>query len=197
MPTSNTVFAQLGLASVALLAAASTQAAASTYIIDSSHTYPSFEADHGGLSLWRGKFNKTEGSITLDKAQKTGTVDLTIDPKSMDFGFNKMNEEATGSKMLDADKYPTIRYVGKSMRFEGGQPVEVQGELTMKGVTKPVNLTIKQFKCEQHRFVKREVCGADAEAVINRADFGVDYALNYGFDPKVKILISVEAIVKE
>lgn len=165
-----------------------------TYMIDPGHTYPSFEADHRGLSLWRGKFNKTTGQITLDRAAETGTVDLTIEAASMDFGHNKMNEEAIGPKMLDSEQFPEIRYVGKSMKFTNGQPVEVVGELTLKGVTKPVNLTINKFHCDMHPFVKREVCGADARAQINRSDFGIDYAVDKGFDPKVNVLISVEAI---
>ncbi|MDX1669558.1 MAG: YceI family protein, partial [Limnobacter sp.] len=171
--------------------------AATTYVIDPSHTYPSFEADHGGISYWRGKFNKTTGEVVLDRANETGTVNLTIDAASMDFGHNKMNEEAIGPKMLDTEQFPTITYVGKSMKFENGQPVEVVGELTMKGVTKPVNLTINKFKCKPHPFVKREVCGADAQTQINRSDFGVDYAVDMGFDPMVNVLISIEAIKQE
>lgn len=186
----------LSLAGLCSAVAASQPAFAQedVYMIDPGHTYPSFEADHRGLSLWRGKFNKTGGQITLDRTKETGTVDLTIDAASMDFGHNKMNEEAIGPKMLDAEQYPEIRYVGHAMKFEKGQPVEVVGELTLKGVTKPVNLTINQFKCDIHPFVKREVCGADARAEIDRGDFGIDYAVDKGFDPKVNVLISVEAI---
>ncbi len=168
------------------------------YVIDPGHTYPSFEADHGGgLSLWRGKFNKSKGMVTLDREAKTGTVDLQIETASMDFGHDKMNAEALSDKMLNAEKFPVITYKGKSMRFEGETPVEVMGELTMKGVTKPVNLKLTAFKCKPHPFVKREVCGANGEASFNRGDFGVDYALDKGFFPDVKILISVEAIKQE
>lgn len=168
------------------------------YVIDPGHTYPSFEADHGGgLSLWRGKFNKSKGMVTLDREAKTGTVDLQIETASMDFGHDKMNAEAISDKMLNAEKFPVITYKGKSMRFEGDTPVEVVGELTLKGVTKPVNLKLTSFKCKPHPFVKREVCGANGEATFNRGDFGVDYALDKGFFPDVKILISVEAIKQE
>lgn len=189
---------RLGLGfSVGLLASAGpiqVTAAEDTYVIDPSHTYPSFEADHRGLSLWRGKFNKTSGKITLDRTNQTGTVDLTIEAASMDFGYDKMNEKAIGPKILDAQQYPDIRYAGKAMTFKNGKPIEVLGELTLKGVTKPVNLKIEHFHCDLHPFVKREVCGANARAEINRSDFGVDYAVDMGFDPKVNILISVEAI---
>lgn len=173
------------------------QAAPATYMIDPGHTYPSFEADHRGLSLWRGKFNKTTGTITLDRENQTGTVDLVIEAASMDFGHNKMNSEAIGPKMLDAEAYPEILYKGSSMKFKDGKPVAVVGELTMKGVTKPVDLTINHFNCSMHPYLKREVCGADARATLNRSDFGVDYATDKGFDPKVNVLISVEAVIQE
>lgn len=171
--------------------------AETTYVIDPGHTYPSFEADHMGLSLWRGKFNETKGTIVLDHEQQTGRVELVIQADSMDFGHNKMNEKAIGPKMLDSEQYPEIRYVGHTIEFENNEPVKVLGDLTMKGITKPVNLTIDRFNCKMHPFAKRQACGATAEGQLNRVDFGVDYAVDMGFDPMVKVLISVEAIKKE
>jgi polyisoprenoid-binding protein YceI len=182
--------------SLALLAAvcASSAFAADTYKIDSSHTYPSFEADHfGGLSVWRGKFNKTEGSIVVDRAAKTGSVDIVIDTTTIDFGNEKLNEHAKKPEMFDAAKFPTATYQGKLV-FNGDNPASVNGELTLHGVTKPVTLTINKFKCIQHPMLKREVCGADASATFNRSDFGVAYGTQMGFNPEVKLAIQVEAV---
>jgi polyisoprenoid-binding protein YceI len=182
------------LALLAVAFASSTAFAADTYKIDSNHTYPSFEADHfGGLSNWRGKFEKTEGTIVVDRANKTGTVDITIDANSLDFGHAKMNEHAKGPDMFDVAKYPNATYKGKIV-FKGDAPSTVDGELTLHGVTKPVTLHINQFKCMQHPMLKREVCGADASATFNRADFGVDYGVKMGFKPEVKLAIQVEAV---
>jgi polyisoprenoid-binding protein YceI len=182
------------LALLAVAFASSAAFAADTYKIDSNHTYPSFEADHfGGLSNWRGKFDKTEGSIVVDRANKTGTVDITIDANSLDFGHAKMNEHAKGPDMFDVAKYPNATYKGKIV-FKGDAPSTVDGELTLHGVTKPVTLHINQFKCMQHPMLKREVCGADASATFNRADFGVDYGVKMGFKPEVKLAIQVEAV---
>ncbi|GAA5016716.1 polyisoprenoid-binding protein [Massilia sp. JS1662] len=182
------------LALLAVAFASSTAFAADTYKIDSNHTYPSFEADHfGGLSNWRGKFEKTEGTIVVDRAAKTGTVDITIDANSLDFGHAKMNEHAKGADMFDVAKYPTANYKGKIV-FKGDVPASVNGELTLHGVTKPVTLQINSFKCIQHPMLKREVCGADASATFNRADFGVDYGIKMGFKPEVKLAIQVEAV---
>ena len=182
-------------AAFAALAATGTAFAADTYTIEPNHTFPSFEADHmGGLSVWRGKFTKTSGSITLDRAAKTGSVDIVIDASTLDFGHEKMNEHAKGPDMFDVAKFPTATYKSKSITFKGNVPAEVNGELTLHGVTKPVKLTINQFKCIQHPMFKREACGADASATFNRADFGIDYAVQMGFNPTVKLAIQVEAL---
>jgi polyisoprenoid-binding protein YceI len=182
------------LALLAAIFASSTAFAAEIYKIDPGHTYPSFEADHfGGLSNWRGKFDKSDGTIVLDRAAKTGTVDIVIDANSLDFGLAKMNEHAKGPDMFDVAKYPNATYKGKLV-FKGDVPTAVDGELTLHGVTKPVTLQINQFKCIQHPMLKKEVCGADASATFNRADFGVDYGVKMGFKPEVKLNIQVEAV---
>lgn len=176
-----------------LLAASATSAIAATYNIDPTHTYPSFEADHMGLSVWRGKFDKTSGTVTLDAAAKTGALDIKIDPASIDFGFDKMNTHAKGVDMFNVEKFPTITYTSKSFKFEGDKLVAVDGELTMLGVTKPVALKVNKFKCIIHPRLKREVCGADASAEFKRSDFGLNYGLP-NFSPEVKLAIQIEAI---
>lgn len=165
------------------------------YKLDPSHSFPSFEADHmGGLSVWRGKFNQTEGQVVYDKTAKTGTVEVSVKTESIDFGFDKMNEHALKQELFDVAKYPTAVFKGK-LQFTAAVPTEVVGQLTLKGVTKPLTLKINSFKCMQHPMLKREVCGADAEASFNRADFGLDYGVKYGFNMAVKLRIQVEAMV--
>jgi len=183
---------------IALLLAASTGAAiaADTYNIDPSHTYPSFEADHMGLSVWRGKFDKSSGTITLDRAAKSGSLDITIDASSIDFGMPKLNEHAKTADMFNVEKFPTMSYKSKSFKFNGEQLVEVDGELTMLGVTKPVKLMVDKFKCIMNPRLKREVCGADATAEFKRSDFGLNFGLP-AFSPEVKLAIQVEAIKTE
>lgn len=182
------------LALFCLLAASVTAASAQTYNIEPGHTYPSFEADHMGISFWRGKFNKTSGTVTLDRAAKTGTLDIAIEASSIDFGHDKMNEHARSKDMFNVEQFPTITYKSKTIKYKGDAPAEVDGELTLLGVTKPVKLSIDKFKCIQHPMLKREVCGANATATFNRSDFGLNYALNYGFSPEVKLAIQVEAL---
>ena len=181
------------LASMAALLGAGAYAAPVTYTLDPNHTYPSFEADHfGGLSVWRGKFNSSSGKVVLDKDAKAGSIDVTVDMSSINFGMPKLDEHAKSAEIFDVAKFPTATYSGKFTRFNGAAPTEAQGTLTMHGVTKPVTLVIDAFKCMQSPMTKKEVCGADANATINRADFGVNFGDKYGFKQEVKLQIQVE-----
>jgi polyisoprenoid-binding protein YceI len=179
---------------VALIAASAASAfAADTYTIEPNHTFPSFEADHMGISILRGKFTKTSGTIVLDRAAKTGSVDITIDANSLDFGHEKLNTHAKTADMFDVAQFPTATYKSNSITFKNGVPASVKGELTLHGVTKPVTLAINKFKCIEHPMLKREVCGADASATFSRADFGISYGLPR-FSPEVKLAIEIEAV---
>lgn len=180
------------------LAAGATSAAPVTYNIDPGHTFPSFEADHmGGLSTFRGKFNSSSGTVTLDKEAKTGTVDIKIETASIDFGHDKLNAHARNSDLFDVEKYPTARYTGKLVKFKKGTPTEVDGTLELRGVSKPVKLKINKFTCKPHPMLKREVCGADASGSFKRDDFGIDYGKQMGFDMNVNLIIQVEALKAE
>lgn len=180
------------IGAVLALAAASAHAAPVVYTLDPSHTYPSFEAPHMGISLWRGKFNQSSGQVTLDREARTGTVEIQIDAASLDFGHEKMNEHAREADFFNVAQFPQITYRGP-IQFRKGEPSAVAGELTLLGVTRPVTLKINSFKCITHPFFKKEVCGADAQAEFNRADFGMDkYADGEG--GKVRLAIQVEAL---
>ena len=187
-----TVFAAAALAAALVTPAF---AAPVTYNLDPTHTYPSFETDHfGGVSVWRGKFTKSSGTVVLDRAAKTGTVDVTIDASSIDTGNAALDKHVQSPELLDAAKFPTATYKSTSIRFEGDKPVEVIGSFTLHGVTKPLNLKIDSFKCFQNPMLKREVCGADAKGEFDRADFGVDYGKTYGFKMATTLQIQVEGV---
>ena len=182
-------------AAVLTLITGSALAAPVTYEVDPAHTYPSFAADHmGGLSVWRGKFDKSSGTIVLDKDKSSGTVDITVDTSSIDFGHEKLNEHAKGPDMFDVTKFPTATYKGKLASFKNGAPTEVQGEFTLHGVTKPLTLKINQFLCKPNPMTKKEVCGADASATFNRKDYGLGFGDAYGFKMDVALEIQVEAV---
>ena len=166
-----------------------------TYQVDPAHTYPSFAADHfGGMSVWRGKFDRSSGTIVVDKDKGSGTVDITVDTASIDFGMPKLNEHAKSAEMFDVAKYPTATFKGKLTGFKNGVPTAAEGEFTLHGVTRPLTLTINTFKCMTYPQDKKEHCGADASGTINRADYGISYGDKYGFKMDVPLAIQVEAV---
>jgi polyisoprenoid-binding protein YceI len=185
-----------------VLAASSAAAAAPVaYRIDPNHTHPLIELDHfAGLSTWRGLFKTTSGTITLDREHATGTVEVVVDTASIDFGHDKLDQIAVRTKIgdwngLDVENFPTASYHGTLGGFRQGAPTRIEGELTLRGVTRPLSLRIESFKCiPDHPIVKREVCGADALGTFNRADFGINTGVQYGFRQEVTLRIQVEAI---
>ncbi|HWZ71767.1 MAG TPA: YceI family protein [Casimicrobiaceae bacterium] len=165
-----------------------------TYKIDPEHTFPSFEATHQGLSIWRGRFDRTRGTIKLDQTAAAGTVDVTVDTRSVDFGLDTMNEVAKSGDWLDVGRYPEAFYRGQLATFVNGAPTEVTGNFTLRGVTKPLNLKINSFKCLIDDQLKRKICGADASGQISRVDFGVNPDKRADSDMNVTLRIQIEAI---
>ncbi len=172
-------------------------AAEVVYEIDPAHTYPSFEADHMGLSSWRGKFNASSGRILLDREAGRGSVEVAVEIASIDFGHDEMNAKARTAELFDADRFPRARYSGRLGGFVDGAPTRVEGTLELHGKTQPLSLSIDRFKCIKHPVMPRELCGADASAVLDRAAFGIDAGKDYGFDMKVALRIQVEALGPE
>ena len=168
-----------------------------TYTIDPTHTYPSFEADHMGISFWRGKINKNTGTVLLDKAAGSGKVEIEIDLASIDFGLPAMNAWATGKDFFNVEKSPRASYKGSLEKFVDGSPTQVTGTLTLNGQTQPVNFTIHRFKCIPHPMLKRELCGADASGSFKRDAFGLTAGKDYGFSMDVALRIQVEAVAAQ
>ncbi|AMN45919.1 polyisoprenoid-binding protein [Steroidobacter denitrificans] len=191
----NTSLIRMALGTAVALGASIALAAPARYTIDPDHTYPSFQADHmGGLSNWRGKFNRSSGFILLDRQTAGGTLEVTVDIGSIDFGHDKLNEHAKSGDIFDVASFPTAIYKGTLKDFKDGAPTRVDGILTLKGVSKPLELTINSFLCKSSPISGREVCGADASASFDRDTFGVDYGKAYGFKMETILQIQVEAI---
>jgi polyisoprenoid-binding protein YceI len=146
-----------------------------TYIIDPTHTYPSIEFPHMGISVWRGKFDKTSGTIVIDRTAKTGTVDIAVDPASINFGLKAMDDKARSEDFFNVAKYPTATYKG-TVKFDGDVPKSIVGEITLLGVTKPLTLTINSTKCIPHPMTGKELCGADAQGEVNWSQFGMKWS---------------------
>jgi len=175
------------------MTASAALAAPETYVIDGSHTYPRFSYSHLGLSTQLSRFNTTTGKVVFDKAAKSGSVDIEIDAKSVDTGSTLFNQHIQGEDFLDTAKYPKAIFKSTNVVFEGEKPVKIEGNLTIKGVTKPVTLTVTSFQAMPHPMQKKDAIGANAYTTIKRSEFNAGkYAPNVG--DEVRIDIAIEAI---
>ncbi len=168
-------------------------AAPETFMIEQNHTKPRFEYNHMGYSTQQSRFDTVTGTITIDRAAHTGKVDIAIDATSVNTGSALFNGHIQGEDFFNTAQYPAITYQSDKMKFDGDKLVAVEGNLTIKGVTKPVTLTVTSFMCMPHPMMKKEACGANATAKIKRSDFNMGkYAPLVG--DEVTLTIPVESI---
>ncbi len=184
---------KLAILAVAATLSTAAFAATETYVIDNAHTYPRFEYNHLGYSIQVSRFDKTSGKITLDRAAKTGSVDVTIDAKSVNTGLALFNEHIQAEDYFHTAKYPTITFKSSNLKFDGDKLVAVDGNLTVKGVTKPVTLTVTSFHCMPHPMLKKDACGANATTKIKRSEFNAGKSAPFVSD-EVTLTIPVEAV---
>jgi polyisoprenoid-binding protein YceI len=164
-----------------------------TYVVEPTHTFPTFEVSHLGFSTHRGRFNKTSGAIKIDMTAKKGSIDVAIDTASIDTGHDKLEAHLKAEDFFNVAKFPSMTFKGNQMRFDGDRLVAVTGDLTLLGVSKPVTLAVNAFKCGPNPLSKKETCGADVSTTIKRSDFGMKtYVPAIGDD--VKIAIQIEAL---
>ena len=168
-------------------------AAPETYVIDTNHTLPRFEYSHFGYSTQTSRFDKTSGKITIDRVAKTGSADVIIDVNSVNTGSEVFNGHLKGEDFFDAAKFPTITFKSTAFKFEGDKPVAIDGNLTVKGVTKPVTLAVSSFLCMPHPLAKKDACGANATTRIKRSEFNNGKYAPYVSD-EVTLIIPVESI---
>lgn len=187
-------FAKLSaVLAIAAAAAAPALAAPETYVVEGTHTYPRFSYSHFGYSTQLSRFDKTTGKVVFDKAARTGAVDIVIDTRSVNTGYPTFNEHIQGEDFLDTAKYPTATFKSTKVVFEGDKPVAIEGNLTLKGVTKPVTLTVTSFQAMPHPMLKKDAFGANATTTVKRSEFNAGkYAPHVG--DEVRIDIAIEAI---
>ncbi|WP_310646471.1 YceI family protein [Limnohabitans sp.] len=186
----NRIAAALAFATVA---ATSAIAAPQTYVVEGTHTYPRFSYSHFGYSTQLSRFDKTTGTVVFDAEGKTGAVDIVIDMTSVDTGFTDFNGHIQGEDFLDTAKFPKATFKSTKVVYQDGKPTSVEGQLTIKGVTKPVTLTVSSFQAMPHPMLKKAALGANAWTVIKRSEFNAGKFAPYVGDD-VRIDIAIEAI---
>ena len=165
-----------------------------SYVLDPVHSQPSFQTRHLGVSNQVGGFAKSSSKVTIDRAAKKGTVDVTIDTASIHtFDATRLDAIVKGDKYFNVEKFPSMTFKSNDVRFDGDRVVAVNGELTMLGVTKPVALSVTEFACGLHPFNKKPLCGGEATATIKRSDWGMTAGLPYAPADEVKLRIPFEA----
>lgn len=184
----------LAFVAAATLAAGAAHAQSATYVIDDKHTYATFEISHFGTSTNRGRWDKKEGTVQLDKAGKSGKVELTIDLTSINTGAAAFDKHLRSADFFNTEMYPTATFTADKFSFNGDKVTEVAGTLTLLGKTNPVVLKATNFNCYQSPMLKREVCGGDFETTLDRTAYGMNYGIQWGFPKDVRVVIQVEAI---
>ena len=186
----------INVATAAALAATAlgAQAQSTNYAIDPTHTFATFEISHFGTSTNRGRFDRKSGTVTLDKAAKTGKVDLTIETSSINSGTAAFDKHLQSKDFFNAAEFPTARFVADKFTFNGDKVTEVTGTLTLLGKTNPVTLKATNFNCYTNPMLKVEVCGGDFETTLVRSSYGMVWGLNFGFPDNVRLLVQVEAV---
>jgi polyisoprenoid-binding protein YceI len=170
---------------------ASALAAAVTYVPDPNHTFVRFSYNHLGFTTQQSRFDKTTGTVTLDPAAKSASIDLVIDAKSVDTGSELFNGHIQGADFLDTADFPTATFKSTSIHFDGDAPVSIDGVLTVKGVSKPVTLTVTSFK-HAPNMQKKDQIGANATTTVKRSDFKMDKYVPLVSD-EVTVTVAIEA----
>ena len=184
----------IALAAAATLATGIAQAEPASYAIDPTHTFVTFEISHFGAAVNRGRFDKKQGSVQLDKAAKSGKVEISFDATSVNTGTPAFDKHLQSADLFNAAQHPKISFVSDKFSFNGDKVSEVSGQLTLLGKTAPITLKANQFNCYQSPMLKREVCGGDFETTIDRTQWGMNYGVEWGFPKNVRLVVQVEAV---
>ena len=182
------------LTALALLAVAGlARAESATYAVDPSHTFVTFEALHFGTSTLRGRFDRKEGSVTLDRAAKSGKAEITIDTTSISTGVPPLDTHLKSKDFFNAAEHGSVKFVADKFSFNGDKLSQITGTLTMLGKSAPLTLKASNFNCYNNPLFKREVCGGDFEGTIARSQWGMTYAVP-DIPDNIRLLVQIEAI---
>lgn len=184
----------IALAAAATLATGIAQAEPANYAIDPTHTFVTFEISHFGAAVNRARFDKKQGSVQLDKAAKSGKVEISFDTTSVNSGTPAFDKHLQSADLFDSAKHPTMKFVADKFVFNGDKVASVEGQLTLLGKTGPLTLKANQFNCYDSPMLKREVCGGDFEATIDRTQWGMNYGVEWGFPKNVRLIAQIEAV---
>jgi len=173
-------------------------AQAETYKVDSLHSFPHFAVDHLGVSTIWGRFDKMSGTFTIDRAGHKGAVELAIETASVTTGDidkgarpRTRDEHLRQADFFNVAEFPRMTYKSTNVKFNGDAPSEIEGQLTLLGVTKPVTMKVDRWVCKDHPISKKPMCGGNASGSFKRTDFGMKYGVP-ALGDEIRLLISFE-----
>jgi polyisoprenoid-binding protein YceI len=180
-------------ATFAVVLCSAAQAQPAVYTIDPTHTFVSLEFVQGGLSTQRVRFDRKQGRVQFDRAARSGHVELTVPIDSLNSGIGAFDQRLKSSEFFDVARHPAAGFVSHRFVFAGDRVVEVVGSLTLRGRTQPISLKALNFNCYTSPLFRREVCGGDFEATLQRSHWGLG-ALPAAAADDVRLLVQIEAI---
>ena len=168
------------------------------YTIDPTHSYAYFEVEHLGVSNQRGRFDRTGGKFTLDRAAKSGSIELNIETASVSTGDSvkgsrprTLDDHLKTADFFNVAEFPRMSFKSTGVKFAGDNPAEVAGTLTLLGITKPVTLKVERWVCKDNPMNKKPMCGGNASATLKRTDWGMKYGVPAVGDD-IRLWFSVE-----
>lgn len=186
------------LCALALAMPLAAAASPESYTLDPTHTYPHFAVDHLGVSTMWGRFGKTTGKFMLDKVAKKASIELVVETASIDTGDNvrgsrprARDEHLRTADFFNVQEFPQMTFKSTNVKFAGDNPSEIDGQLTLLGVTKPLVLKVDRWICKDNPNSKKPMCGGNASGSFKRSDFGMKYAVPAVGD-EIKLFIEVE-----
>lgn len=155
-----------------------------TYSIDPYHTIPHFFLEYHGFGTIPGRFDKASGKFSIDRAARKGTLEFSIETASVNTGDadrgkrpRSRDEHLRGADFFNSAEFPRMTFKSANVRFNGDTPAEVEGQISLLGVTRPLTLRIERWLCKEHAIYKRPTCGGNASGTLKRSDFGMKYGL--------------------
>lgn len=184
---------RLALLTLLILSAAA-QAEPVTYRVDPTHTFVTFEARHFDTSTLRGRFDRQQGVVTMDRQARTGRAEITVDTASVSTGVPALDERLRGEGFLDSARFPQAQFTGERFSFEGDKVSAVAGTLALRDKTLPVTLRATRFGCYLNPLLRREVCGGDFETAFSPSAWGMRQGLDPGVPDSIRLLVQIEAV---
>lgn len=167
-----------------------------SYTLDAGHTFVHWEVLHLGTSTTRGRFDRVGGVVLFDATRQQVDVSITAETASVSTGLDAFDKVMRGNQLLAVEAHPQAFFTARRGRWEGPVLRELQGEITLRGVSQALTLKALRFKCGFNPMFRREVCGGDFEATLRRSDFGMTLALPLVAD-EVRLLVQVEGVRAE